>query len=201
MSCLWKFFFLGVGLPRFFSLMRKPKGVHAVHKRIYTFPSGRALTAEYPTCVPSTSFLRELKNRQLICPGCSEQDIFFGRCHASLIATKFGASSVVGMQCVGEEWLKVIMHAPCSCFVGRRPPRGMRKVWPDGMCRRSPLSNPFVVSQKNFSLAESLALYDAYMDNGFQPLADDVVASIVASTTPLASNAQILSAAIARSLE
>ena len=169
-------------------------------ERSYVLNAQRTATAEYPRTIPTKSELTNLCHLRLLCPGCSGQDIALGRCHATVLASKFNAVEAIGMQGVEEHRLEQTMHATDVRFVGRRPLRGMKRVWPAGMCGRSNLSNPFVVKKNNFSLAESLSLFKAYVDNDFQPLADDAVLAIVASVEPLPTDSQILRDTLEQSL-
>lgn len=162
-------------------------------------PDGRMATAEYPFVLPTKLEIRRLEHVHLLCPGCSAQDVALGRCHATILADKFGAKSAIGMQCLNKDRLRDVMHSADVCFVGRRPPRGMSKVWPTGFCGRSALSNPFVVRKGGFALGESLALFGAYVDNEFVPLTDDIVTAVVAAAPSLPTDSQILETTLAYS--
>ena len=144
----------------------------------------RTADIQYPGTAPCLGMVP--KNAILVCPGCSAQDIALKRCHAARIASLIGPTvEARGMLGLTPDRVRRLMADPRALFVGRRPPRGMARVWPPGVCRQSPFANPFVVRKGQFTLAESLALFDAYCSAGFCPLKPEAISNIVSSATPL----------------
>lgn len=151
----------------------------------------RVGTAEYPSAQPHLEELPE--ECTLVCPGCSAQDVALGRCHATVLASaRRSGVAVAGMAGLVPGRVEALAAEPSSVFVGRRPPRGMPRVWAKGWCARSPFANPFVVQKNGYTLAESLALYRKYVAGRFVPLSSSEVVCVCASAARLPTVEEVL---------
>ena len=159
-------------------------------KKTYTLADGRQPTAEY---VNKPFDFNELIGKTLACPGCTADDIAMQRCHTSILSDHIGAdTNIVGMQGLTHEYLSEIMHTKDVVFVGRRPPRGMKKAWPDKKCQRSRFCNPFIIKKGGFSLGESLALFKSYIENDMSVASSDTVNCVISTAKSMKSDKEIL---------
>ena len=159
--------------------------------------AGKCITAsvEYPQTPPTQETDRRLAYteglyRELLCPGCSDQEVALRRCHGVALADHIlsqhpsqprlrprGLQNVFPAQAVVP-----LIDRRQNVFIGRRPPRGMptKRLGAKRTLRRSKYANPFVVQKKNgFALGESLELYRLWIKGGYADLASDVVQSAI----------------------
>jgi hypothetical protein len=122
---------------------------------------------------------------ELLCPGCSDQEVALKMCHGCILADHIkeahpGRAPPVprGMQgvYVNQKMIELIDNDR-NVFIGRRPPRGMptKKIGVRRTLHRSRYANPFVISKKGFTLAESLSLYRMWVRHGYARLSEDQV--------------------------
>lgn len=134
--------------------------------------------------------------RQLLCPGCSDQDVVLGRCHGGRLADQLHAlypnqpkpipRGMAGV--LNDREFVELVDDPHSVFVGRRPMRGRatKSIGVKTTLQRSKYANPFVVAKKGFLLGESLALYQRWIEGGYADLEPAEIQEIVAGAPVLA---------------
>lgn len=155
---------------------------------------GKTITSRvlYPSDPPTAETDKALvqgARRRLLCPGCSDQETQLGMCHGIALAQRLKQlhpdaqqPTVEGLQGIyPPEAIVERIDDPQSVFVGRGPPRGVptKRVGVKTTLSRSPYANPFVVSKKGFTLGESLALYQAWMDGMYDELSKDAIQDVV----------------------
>ena len=152
-------------------------------------------TIEYPQNPPDEDLHYALTRdtdtnaRELLCPGCSDQDIFLKRCHGCIITDhvhskhpqrlKLIPRGILGVN--GSDKMVELLDRDGNVFIGRRAPRGVatKSIGVKTTLSRSRYANPFIISKKGFTLGESLALYQAWIDRGCRPLDTSEVQTIV----------------------
>lgn len=163
---------------------------------------------EYPLNPPNTETDRALSSgngetvRELLCPGCSDQEVALKRCHGCILADHVKQAHPErappvprGLQAVYVvDNLIGLIDNNRNVFIGRRPPRGMptKKVGVRRTLHRSRYANPFVIAKKGFTLAESLSLYNMWVNNGYGRLSQDQVQEGVSTAPKLPSMEEII---------
>ena len=110
--------------------------------------------------------------RNLLCPGCSDQDVVLNRCHGCIIVNKLSQRYPQRESPVPRGLLGVypasriveLLDDEQSVFIGRKAPRGVptKSVGAQPTMHRSRYSNPFIITKKGFTLGESLQLFERY---------------------------------------
>ena len=156
-----------------------------------------AAVVEYPKNPPNeqtdSALATDGEARELICPGCSDQDVALKRCHGCIIADHIRATCGEKTPPTPRGLLAVypttrfveLLDDQANVFIGRRPPRGVRtkSVGVKRTMHRSIYANPFIVSKKGFTLGESLNLYKMWIDNQYGKLSNSQIQEGV-STAP-----------------
>ena len=158
-----------------------------------------SVSIEYPLNPPTAETDRALSSskgeatREILCPGCSDQEVVLKMCHGCILADHIKqahpertAPIPRGMQNVyANERMIELIDNHRNVFVGRRPPRGVptKKIGVKRTLRRSRYANPFVVAKKAFTPAESLEMYRLWVSGGYARLSEDQVQK-AASTAP-----------------
>ena len=146
---------------------------------------------EYPKNPPDEQTNLELATddtaRELLCPGCSDQDVALKRCHGCIISdhihstypdktppTPRGLLGVYPPNRIVE-----LLDNEANVFIGRRAPRGVptKSVGVKRTIHRSRYANPFIISKKGFTLGESLTLYKIWIKQGCHVLSDAQIQS------------------------
>jgi hypothetical protein len=154
---------------------------------------------EYPNNAPdeqtdlelATNLAADGSARELLCPGCSDQEIVLKRCHGCIISdhihSKFpGKPQAIprGLQGVyPPNRIVGLLDSGANIFIGRRAPRGVptKSVGVQRTMHRSRYANPFIISKKGFTLGESLSLYKLWIEQGYKRLSDAQIQSGVSS--------------------
>lgn len=152
-------------------------------------------TIEYPENPPDNDSHYALTRdtdtnaRELLCPGCSDQEIFLKRCHGCIITDHVHSKypqrlqplprGILGVN--GSDKMVELLDRDGNVFIGRRPPRGVatKSIGVKTTLSRSRYANPFIIAKKGFTLGESLALYQVWIDRDCHPLDTSEVQIIV----------------------
>tara|TARA_B110000902_G_scaffold265195_1_gene348797 strand:+ start:169 stop:783 length:615 start_codon:yes stop_codon:yes gene_type:complete len=120
--------------------------------------------------------------REMLCPGCSDQEVALKMCHGCILADHIKRTCPTrtppvprGLQGVfAAEKMIGLLDNERNVFIGRRAPRGVatKSIGVKRTMHASRYANPFVVAKKGFLLGESLSLYQSYVDGGFAPLSE-----------------------------
>ena len=144
--------------------------------------------------------------RQLLCPGCSDQEVALKRCHGCILTDHIKQAHPErsppiprGLQAVHVvDTLIAIIDNDRNVFIGRRPPRGMatKAVGVKRTLHRSRYANPFVIAKKGFTLEESLSLYSVWVSKGYGRLSEVQVQEAVSSAPKLPTMEQIIASLV-----
>lgn len=184
-------------------------GFETVEVRFERNNKGVSANVEYPRNPPTAETDRALSSdnnnetvRELLCPGCSDQEVALKRCHGCILATHVQQAHPErappvprGLQAVyANERLVQLIDNNRNVFIGRRPPRGMptKKVGVKRTLHRSRYANPFVIAKKGFTLEESLSLYRLWISNRYGRLSQDQVQEGVSTAPKLPSMEEII---------
>lgn len=146
---------------------------------------------EYPKNPPDEQTNLELATddtaRELLCPGCSDQEVALKRCHGCIISDHIHSTypdktppNPRGMLGVYPPNRMVeLLDNEANVFIGRRAPRGVptKSVGVKRTIHRSRYANPFIISKKGFTLGESLTLYKIWIQQGCHVLSDSQIQS------------------------
>lgn len=148
-------------------------------------------SVEYPLNPPNAgtdlalSSAQEETVRELLCPGCFDQDVALNRCHGCILADHIKETHPSrtppiprGLQGVyAAEKMIELIDTDRNVFIGRRAPRGVptKSIGVTRTLHRSRYANPFVIAKKGFTLGESLSLYRLWVSNGYVRLSEEQV--------------------------
>ena len=143
---------------------------------------------KYPSNLPTTDTDRALSSggeeaaRELLCPGCSDQDVALKRCHGCILADHIKRAHPTrappvprGLQGIFKpEKMIGLLDNDRNVFIGRRAPRGVatKSIGVKRTMHGSRYANPFVIGKKGFTLGESLSLYQLWLNSGYAQLSE-----------------------------
>lgn len=172
-------------------------GYETVEVRFVRKSKDITASIEYPNNPPDEQTNLELATddtaRELLCPGCSDQDVALKRCHGCILSDHIHLKypdkippNPRGMLGVYPPSRMVeLLDNEANVFIGRRAPRGVatKSVGVKRTIHRSRYANPFIISKKGFTLGESLALYKIWIEKECHVLSNSQIQSSI-STAP-----------------
>lgn len=143
---------------------------------------------KYPLNIPTADTDRALSSggdeaaRELLCPGCSDQDVALKRCHGCILTDHIQRTHPTRAAPVPRGLLGVfvpenmigLLDNDRNVFIGRRAPRGVptKSIGVKRTMHGSRYANPFVIGKKGFTLGESLSLYQLWVNGGYAHLSE-----------------------------
>jgi hypothetical protein len=149
--------------------------------------------AEYPPEMAShedeEALVSDSQRKKVFCPGCADQDVALNRCHGTQLSehlskrfpSRFAPEPRGMLGIFKPEEMVALIDNPNHFFIGRRAPRAVKtkSIGVKKTLHHSVFANPFIVSSKAFRLGESLKLYERWLENGYRPLTDEELQTIV----------------------